>query len=127
MSTDPPSGFATGIKHPYAVQSLLLWARKEGLGLDSTWRHMNENRAPVTFVTTVDENGRMVPGGLVIPHLSAIHLPPIFLEIGPVYISSDVTADTMALFLQDIKLLVEAEAEKLLDGGSHNFLKQFFN
>ncbi|KZP10623.1 hypothetical protein FIBSPDRAFT_757936, partial [Athelia psychrophila] len=94
MSTDPPSGFATGIKHPYAVQSLLLWARKEGLGLDSTWRHMNENRAPVTFVTTVDDNGRMVPG--------------------PVYISSDVTADTMALFLQDIKLLVEAEAEKIV-------------
>ncbi|KZP15732.1 hypothetical protein FIBSPDRAFT_958571 [Athelia psychrophila] len=98
MSTDPPSGFATGIKHPYAVQSLLLWARKEGLGLDSTWRHMNENRAPVTFVTTVDDNGRMVPG--------------------PVYISSDVTADTMALFLQDIKLLVEAEAEKIVNGGS---------
>lgn len=82
---------------------------------------MNENRAPVTFVTTVDDNGRMVPGGPIISRPAAINLPPILSEIGPVYISSDVTADTMALFLQDIKLLVEAEAEKIVNGGSNSF------
>ncbi|KZP10645.1 hypothetical protein FIBSPDRAFT_962953 [Athelia psychrophila] len=79
MSTNPPSGFATGIKARYALQALLLYARRYGVGLDSTWRHMNENRAPVTFVTTLDSEEHMVPG--------------------PVYISSDVTADTIILYL----------------------------
>lgn len=65
MSTNPPSGFATGIKARYALQALLLYARRYGVGLDSTWRHMNENRAPVTFVTTLDSEEHMVPGAFI--------------------------------------------------------------
>jgi hypothetical protein len=62
MSTDPPSKFAIGIKSIHALQSLLLWAFINGIGLDSCWRHKNENRAPVTFITTIDQNNRMLPG-----------------------------------------------------------------
>jgi len=60
--TDPPSNFATGIQHPFAVQAILLWSGQHGVGLDSSHRHKNENRAPVTFITTIDENSHMLPG-----------------------------------------------------------------
>jgi hypothetical protein len=60
--TDPPSKFAIGIKSIHALQSHLLWAFINGIGLDSCWRHNNENRAPVTFITRIDQNNRMLPG-----------------------------------------------------------------
>lgn len=37
-------------------------APDRGLAVDSSHRNKNENRAPVTLVTTVDESGHMVPG-----------------------------------------------------------------
>ncbi|KAJ6503095.1 hypothetical protein DFH09DRAFT_942314, partial [Mycena vulgaris] len=95
-STNPPSRFATGIKTPHAIQSILLWAFLHGLGFDSCWRHKNENRAPVTFITTIDQNGRMLPG--------------------PVLISANVTAETLEEFLRQVKDLVEQMARDLLDG-----------
>ncbi|KAJ7664131.1 hypothetical protein B0H17DRAFT_1143790 [Mycena rosella] len=87
MSTNPPSKFATGIKSVHAVQSLLLWAFVNRIGLDYCWRHKNENRAPVTFITTVDQNKRMLPG--------------------PVYLSTNATAETLEVFLREFKDLVE--------------------
>lgn len=65
-SSDPPTGFATGIKSDHCVQSLIRWGSLNGVGLDSSWRNKNENRAPVTFLTTVDENERMMPGTHII-------------------------------------------------------------
>ncbi|KAJ7121118.1 hypothetical protein C8R44DRAFT_736802 [Mycena epipterygia] len=96
MSTNPPSRFATGIKSVHAVQSILLWAFVNGIGLDSCWRHKNENRAPVTFITTIDQNNRMLPG--------------------PVYLSANVTAETLETFLREVKDLVESMAKDLLSG-----------
>ena len=66
METDPPSNFATGIQHPFAVQAILRWSLQNGVGLDSSYRHKNENRAPVTFLTTIDQNSHMVPGKIVL-------------------------------------------------------------
>jgi hypothetical protein len=60
----------TGIHHPYGTQSMLLWAGKHGIGHDATYRHMNENRAPLTIMITVDGENRMVPGVWFIPHKS---------------------------------------------------------
>ncbi|KAJ7713714.1 hypothetical protein DFH07DRAFT_785883 [Mycena maculata] len=96
MSTKPPSKFATGIKSVHALQSILLWAFANGIGLDSCWRHKNENRAPVTFMTTIDQNNWMLTG--------------------PVYISANVTADTLEVYLREVKSLVEDMAEDLLTG-----------
>ncbi|KAJ7454880.1 hypothetical protein FB451DRAFT_1184708 [Mycena latifolia] len=95
MSTNPLSKFATGIKSIHALQSLLLWAFVNGIGLDSCWRHKNENCAPVTFITTVDQNKRMLPG--------------------PVYISANITAETLQVFLQEVKGLIEQMARDLLN------------
>lgn len=41
---------------------MILQSQKEGVGHDSTYRNMNENRAPLTIMITLDENGHMVPG-----------------------------------------------------------------
>ncbi|KAF8969307.1 hypothetical protein BDZ97DRAFT_1915276 [Flammula alnicola] len=95
-STDPPSNFATGIKHPFALQSILLWSSTHGVGLDSSYRHKNENRAPLTFLTTIDENHRMLPG--------------------PVFLSGDVTAETLEIFLREVKGLIEDLASGLIKG-----------
>ncbi|PPQ89048.1 hypothetical protein CVT25_006708 [Psilocybe cyanescens] len=92
--TNPPSKFATGIQHPFAIQSLILWSHQNGIGLDSSYRHKNENRAPVTFITTIDENHHMLPG--------------------PVFVSADATAETLVLFLRKVKELAEKTATQLM-------------
>ncbi|KAJ7108452.1 hypothetical protein C8R43DRAFT_905380, partial [Mycena crocata] len=98
MSTTPPSRFATGMKSEHSLQSILLWSCINRIGLDSCWRHKNENRAPVTFLTTVDQNERMLPG--------------------PVYLSANVTAQTLEVFLRDVKALIEKMCQDLLSGES---------
>ncbi|KAJ6466726.1 hypothetical protein C8R47DRAFT_36828 [Mycena vitilis] len=60
-ATNPPTEFATGIHHPYGTQCALLFGGRNGIGYDATWANMNENRAPVTFMITIDHTGRMVP------------------------------------------------------------------
>ncbi|KAF5343861.1 hypothetical protein D9758_015888 [Tetrapyrgos nigripes] len=54
--------FQVGIKNDYCVQNMVLYARANGLGLDSSYRNKNEDRAPVTFLVTLDKNKRMLPG-----------------------------------------------------------------
>jgi hypothetical protein len=44
------------------MDSAILHCAKRGLGFDSSHRHKNENFAPVTLLTTVDDYGHMVPG-----------------------------------------------------------------
>ncbi|KAJ7173954.1 hypothetical protein C8R43DRAFT_1119352 [Mycena crocata] len=95
-STDPPRNFSTGIHHQYGTQAMLLWAWLHGIGLDSTYRHMNENRAPLTIMITLDSQGTMVPGFA--------------------YLSSDTTTESQVHFLQDTKRLVEEMAAKLVNG-----------
>ncbi|KAJ6621348.1 hypothetical protein B0H10DRAFT_2215280 [Mycena sp. CBHHK59/15] len=93
---DPPRGFATGIHHPYGTQATLLWSRKHGVGHDSTCRNMNENRAPLTVIITLDAEGHMVPGFA--------------------YLSSDISTETQQGFLQETKCLVEKMASDLVSG-----------
>ncbi|KAJ7852532.1 hypothetical protein B0H13DRAFT_1207570 [Mycena leptocephala] len=93
---DPPRGFSTGIHHPYGTQAVLLWAWKNGIGHDATYRHMNENRAPLTIMITLDEAQRMVPGFA--------------------YLSSDTTIESQVVFLEEAKKLVEKMADDLVNG-----------
>ncbi|KAJ7020794.1 hypothetical protein C8F04DRAFT_1316584 [Mycena alexandri] len=94
--TDPPREFSTGIHHPYGTQVMLLLAWVNGVGLDSTYRHMNENRAPLTIMVTLDEKSRMVPGFA--------------------YLSSDTTIETQVTLLKETKKLVEKMARDLVEG-----------
>ncbi|KAJ7270794.1 hypothetical protein C8J57DRAFT_292398 [Mycena rebaudengoi] len=98
---DPPRNFATGIHNPFGTQVMILHGSKNGIGHDSTYRHMNENRAPLTIMITVDELGRMVPGFA--------------------YLSGDLTTETQITFLQETKALVEKMAADLLNGHIHAF------
>ncbi|KAJ7064679.1 hypothetical protein C8F01DRAFT_1127692 [Mycena amicta] len=98
MSTTPPSKSVTGIKSAHSIQSILLWSHINGVGLDSSYRHKNENRAPVTFLTTVDQNDRMLPG--------------------PVYVSANATATTITSFLRRVKTLVEDMAKDIVEGNA---------
>jgi hypothetical protein len=75
-NTDPPSEFATGIHHPYGTQVMILHSQRRGVGHDTTYRNMNENRAPLTIMITVDEDSRMVPGTCLLPFRFSSHLIP---------------------------------------------------
>ncbi|KAF8293057.1 hypothetical protein DL93DRAFT_2174074 [Clavulina sp. PMI_390] len=46
---------------PSALQAGIMWGDKNGIAIDSSWRHKNENVAPLTFMTTVDDSNRMIP------------------------------------------------------------------
>ncbi|THV02008.1 hypothetical protein K435DRAFT_792949, partial [Dendrothele bispora CBS 962.96] len=94
----PSVKFQVGIKNDYCIQNMLLYARKNGLGLDSSYRNKNENRAPVTFLVTVDKNQRMLPG--------------------PVFVSGDVREYTLTLFLREVRSLVEDMAQQIVEDPS---------
>lgn len=40
----------------------MLYGRNNGIAIDSSWRHKNENRAPLTLMVTVDNQEHMLPG-----------------------------------------------------------------
>ncbi len=56
------SSFTCGFKDGFTLDSLIMYALKNGIGLDSCWRHKNENRAPMTMIITVDDHNHFVPG-----------------------------------------------------------------
>ncbi|KAJ7604744.1 hypothetical protein FB45DRAFT_699245, partial [Roridomyces roridus] len=91
----PPSQFATGIHHIYGTQCALLWGGRNGIGYGSTWANMNENRAPLTIMITVNEDECMVPCFA--------------------YLSANITIPTQAEFLRQAKGLVEQMARDLID------------
>jgi len=63
------------------------------LYLDSSWRHKNENRAPLTFVTTTNDAGHMVPVAA--------------------YLSVDATASSYRFLLDALTKEVLNEAKKI--------------
>lgn len=46
---------------PYCLDNAIVNCGLRGIGLDSTWRNMNEDFLPLTFLVTENEFGRMVP------------------------------------------------------------------
>lgn len=41
---------------------MIIHGSRDGMGCDTSWRNKNENRAAVTFLTAVDQNGHLTPG-----------------------------------------------------------------
>ncbi|KAG8783622.1 hypothetical protein FRC12_019513 [Ceratobasidium sp. 428] len=64
----------------FCLGSALLYANSNGLFMDATWRGMNQNYAPTTFLLAVDDKGHATP-------LSA-------------FLSQDVQANTLKQFLK---------------------------
>ncbi|CAD6925856.1 unnamed protein product [Tilletia controversa] len=52
--------FTVGVKSTWSIQNLIRWDGR-AVFMDSSWRNKNENRAPLTFVTTTNAAGHMVP------------------------------------------------------------------
>ncbi|KAJ9110930.1 hypothetical protein QFC20_002696, partial [Naganishia adeliensis] len=53
--------FLAGITSQYALDSAIINGFRFGIALDSTWRHVNNNGHPLTFVTTTNDAQRMTP------------------------------------------------------------------
>ncbi|KAK4701402.1 hypothetical protein P7C70_g4829, partial [Phenoliferia sp. Uapishka_3] len=96
------------VKNDKALQSLLAvlasgsccddmirWARINGIGVDSSHRHKCENRAPMTVMCTMADDGHV--------------------RIGPCAISSDITAPTLALYLTECSTAIEKRADVILE------------
>ena len=58
----PDSPFVVGMATLGSICRLILHGGDNGVCFDSSWRSMNENRAPVTFLVTIDDEGHMQPG-----------------------------------------------------------------
>ncbi|EJD36355.1 hypothetical protein AURDEDRAFT_174552 [Auricularia subglabra TFB-10046 SS5] len=83
----PPTKFSVAIADQFELETLILYSGTNGLCMDSSWRHKNENRAPLTMVATVNNEEHFVPGAA--------------------YLSEDVKTETLARFLQETKNRVE--------------------
>ncbi|KZP02693.1 hypothetical protein FIBSPDRAFT_905615, partial [Athelia psychrophila] len=97
---DKPTKLMSASSDDWSKDSAILHSRKSGVGLDSAHRHKNENFAPVTLLTTVNDVGRMVP----MTHSVAT------------LISEDIKSSTLVLFLKSTKAMVEARAQAIVDG-----------
>ncbi|SGY80222.1 BQ5605_C008g05331 [Microbotryum silenes-dioicae] len=74
------------------------WSRF--VGLDSSWRYLNENRAPLTALVATGLKDK--------------------LALGPMLLSSDVKADTLVIYLDTVKRLVEERAAILVRKAREN-------
>ncbi|KAK4705327.1 hypothetical protein P7C70_g884, partial [Phenoliferia sp. Uapishka_3] len=96
------------VKNAKALQSLLAvlaaasccddivrWGRLNGIGIDSSHRHKCENRAPMSIMCTMADDGHV--------------------RIGPCAISSDITANTMSLYLKEAAAAIEKRAEVIVE------------
>ncbi|KIJ38834.1 hypothetical protein M422DRAFT_258481 [Sphaerobolus stellatus SS14] len=55
------SKFTCAMTNRWTLENIILHGSQDGIGIDTSWRNMNENRAGVTFITGVDRNGHLVP------------------------------------------------------------------
>ncbi|CAD6982375.1 unnamed protein product [Tilletia controversa] len=94
MIKTPNPDFSIGIKTTWSIRNLIRWHGRI-IHLDSSWRNKNENRAPLTFVTTTNEAGHMVPCAA--------------------YLSANVTAANISHLLQALTAEVVTEAERICD------------
>jgi hypothetical protein len=81
---------------PHSLDSMILHAHHSGIGLDSSWRHKNENRAPMTLITVVNRHGHMMPGAGLL--------------------SSDVTRESLVVFLTKTAAQISKRARRWLSG-----------
>ena len=58
----PPTKLSCGVADKWTLENLLLYSTVNGCNLDSSFRGHNDNRAPLTLVTTTNHQGHMVPG-----------------------------------------------------------------
>jgi hypothetical protein len=108
----PPTELQCAGTDSFSLESILLHSYERGVGLDSSWRHLNENFAPLTLITTVTERSRMVPGASTyhIPTLPHAHLD---LE-GAFYLSENVQKKTLVSFLQSFEDTLVCHADELV-------------
>ncbi|KIM71459.1 hypothetical protein PILCRDRAFT_17058 [Piloderma croceum F 1598] len=92
----PPTRLACAVSDNWSKDSAILHARSSGVGFDSSHRNKNENFAPVTILTTVNDSGHMVPIA--------------------VSISEDIQTATLVQFLKDTKVVIEVRARAIYDG-----------
>ncbi|KIJ46841.1 hypothetical protein M422DRAFT_249585 [Sphaerobolus stellatus SS14] len=63
---DSQSNFTCALTTDFGLETLLLQGVADGVGADTSWRNKNENRAAVTFLTCVNDNGHLVPGSALL-------------------------------------------------------------
>ena len=66
------SPLAVGMTRAAGLLLAILYSGRSHCWMDSTYRYMNENRAPVTLVGTVDGTGHLQPSGCACVMTSAI-------------------------------------------------------
>ncbi|KAF8593340.1 hypothetical protein BDV93DRAFT_461414, partial [Ceratobasidium sp. AG-I] len=87
-----PSKLMCGLTDDFCLESALLYAGTNGLFMDATWRGMNQNFAPTTFLLGVDRHN---------------HATPV-----AVLISQDVKAETLAEFLRTWMAKITSHARR---------------
>ncbi|KAG8706916.1 hypothetical protein FRC09_002125 [Ceratobasidium sp. 395] len=85
-----------GMTNEFALSSALLHAAQRGIFMDATWRGMNHNYAPVTFLLGVDEN---------------LHATPF-----AVLLSQDVQATSLTQLLTSWMTCLRAHSRRILAG-----------
>ncbi|KIJ31481.1 hypothetical protein M422DRAFT_266859 [Sphaerobolus stellatus SS14] len=91
---DSMSRFTCAMANRGTLENIILHGSQDGIGIDTSWRNMNENRAGVTFITGVDENGHLVP-------CSAL-------------LSANIKAETLKEYLVQTEIQVIARANEII-------------
>ncbi|KAE8192338.1 hypothetical protein CF336_g4474 [Tilletia laevis] len=95
--------FSVGIKSSWSIQNLIRW-QGHTVCLDSSWRNKNENRAPLTFVTTTNAASHMVPCAA--------------------FLSADITSASLQHLLEALEDEVLAEARAICDKDDQKGLRK---
>ena len=65
-AVDGPTKLFCAVTDEFALGSALLYGKSNGAFLDATWRGMNQNYAPTTFLLGVDDKNHATPCKLLV-------------------------------------------------------------
>lgn len=99
-----------------ALLAAVQHSQDRGIAIDSSWRHKNENAAPLTFIVTTNSAQHVRPS-----ERRASNIPPLqaVANTGPAsclvaaMLSEDIQTETLTEYLRETKKKVEAYADNL--------------
>lgn len=118
-----PSKLFCAVADDFALGSALLYGGTNGAFLDATWRGMNQNYAPTTFLLGVDHSNHATPC------MSCLLYLEVFTDISwkvAVLLSQDVQANTLELFLKSWQGKLKVYSKKIISGKPSNPAAKFY-
>jgi hypothetical protein len=98
----------------YHLDTIIMHSFDNGIAMDSSWRHMNANKCPVTFITTLNDHFRMIPGRCALQEAICSLTDSLHRNPGFAFITENIRSATLVKLLRKSKQEIETRAQEIV-------------